>query len=458
MFLAHVLRANLFLKLFLWFWLIVVLVGVTLEISTFMIRRDEQKWSVEVSSLLPAEALKAADVLERSGKAALEEYLADLERRHAVRCFLFDEDGHALAGQAPPAIVVAVVANAEEAAAMDAPALSARDGVAARRVTAGSGRHYTLALRFPRSPIHTAWLWFGRSPAWRLITLMLTGGVLSFALARHITRPLLRLREAAGRIADGRFETRVTPELGSRRDEIAWLARDFDQMAERLQGLVMAQRRLLGDVSHELRSPLARMVVALGILRQCPPEEAAAYCDRIKRETDRLDRLIGQLLMLTRLETGADGSLRESFDLRNLVEEIVADGDFEGRARDRRVECVSADACSIIGLMEPLRSAIENVVRNALRYAPASTAVEVTLECTDQRAVLRVRDHGPGVPEELLLDIFRPFQRAAHDASDRDGAGLGLAITERVIQMHEGRVWAYNPPGGGLAVEIELPA
>jgi signal transduction histidine kinase len=423
-----------------------------------MIRRDEERWLSEVRALLPAHASRAAEVLEASGKTALEEYLGDLEQGHSVRCFMFGDNGQNLLERTPPAVVLAVVANAPEAASMDAPALSARDGVAAWRVTASSGRRYTLALMFLRAPIHTAWLWFGRTPALRFFTLLLTGGILSFALARHITRPLLRLGEAAGRIADGHFETRVAPALGSRRDEIAWLARDFDQMAQRIQGLIAAQRRMLGDVSHELRSPLARLVVALSILRRCKPEETPEYHDRIKREADRLDRLIGQLLTLTRLETGADESLRETFDLRNLVDEIAADGDFEGRAKNRRVKILSADACSIRGLIEPLRSAIENVVRNAVRYTAASTTVEVTLQKTlGPRALLSVRDYGPGVPGEFLREIFQPFQRVANDpVSDREGAGLGLAITERVVQMHGGQVRAYNAPGGGLVVEIEL--
>jgi len=356
--------------------------------------------------------------------------------------------------------VLAVVANAAEAANMGSPALSARDGVAAWQVGTASGKRYTLALLFLRAPIHAVWLAYGRSSAPRLLALLFLGGVISFFLARHITRPLRELREAAGRIAGGQFQARVSPGLGRRGDEIALLARDFDQMAQRIEGLITAQRNLLGDVSHELRSPLSRLIVALGILKRCPPEKAAEYHERIKLEADRLDRLIGQLLTLTRLESGADASPRETFNLANLVDEIVADGDFEGRVRGRRVQILASEACSIRGLVEPLRSAIENVIRNALRYAPEATSVEITLRTSSdvKEILLTVRDHGPGVPAGMLREIFLPFRRNIGDAeSPSDGAGLGLAITDRVVRLHGGRVEACNAPDGGLVVEVALP-
>ena len=172
--------------------------------------------------------------------------------------------------------------------------------------------------------------------------------------------------------------------------------------------------------------------------------------------------MIGQLLTLARIESGVDAGLRGTFDLTNLVHEVAADGDFEGRAQNRAVKILSADPCTMSGLMELLRSAIENVVRNAIRHTRPGTAVEITLQRQggpkETKASLRVRDHGPGVPTEMLPEIFLPFRRASGSLdTELDGAGLGLAITERVVRMHEGTVRAANATDGGLVVEIELP-
>ena len=178
-------------------------------------------------------------------------------------------------------------------------------------------------------------------------------------------------------------------------------------------------------------------------------------------EAERLDKLIGQLLTLTRIESGIESTQREKFDLTNLVQEVAADGDFEARAHGREVKVVRADACNTLGVPEILRSAIENIVRNAIRHTPPATSVDVTLErisTSEPKAVLQVRDHGPGVPEKMLRDIFVPFHRVPNqDESNSHGAGLGLAIAERVVRLHEGHIRARNAANGGLIVEIELP-
>jgi two-component system sensor histidine kinase CpxA len=283
---------------------------------------------------------------------------------------------------------------------------------------------------------------------------MIAGGIFCFVVSSYLTKPLNRIARAAADIADGRLDTRVDPALKNRRDEIAKLARNFDAMADRIEALVTGQRRLLGDVSHELRSPLARLNVALGLAKQGPPEETAENLERIAVETRRLDTLIGQLLTLTRIDTGADRGQPTRFDLTNLVQEVANDADFEARARNRRVILKQADPCTVAGYEELLRSAIENVVRNAIRHTAESTAVEISLQCCP-RIVLTVRDHGPGVPETLLPEIFQPFRRINPD--NHDGAGLGLAIAHRAVTLHNGAIEAHNAPGGGLIVRMELP-
>jgi two-component system sensor histidine kinase CpxA len=288
-----------------------------------------------------------------------------------------------------------------------------------------------------------------------LLVYSIAGGIFCWFISRYLTRPLDKLGEAAKSIAEGRLDTRVDPSLTRRRDEIADLARNFDRMAGRIEALVTGQRRLLGDVSHELRSPLSRLIVALSLVRQGPPGEAAENLERIGAEARRIDALIGQLLALTRIDSGVDRGAPAPFDLTALVQEVASDGDFEARARNRRVIVTEADPCTVNGFEDPLRSAVENVVRNAIRHTAEGTVISISLEGKDARVVLRVRDHGPGVPDSMLAAIFQPFRRIADGISD--GAGLGLAIAERAVNIHHGIIRAINAPEGGLIVEIALP-
>jgi two-component system, OmpR family, sensor histidine kinase CpxA len=282
--------------------------------------------------------------------------------------------------------------------------------------------------------------------------------VVCYVLARQMARPLERLRTAIRRFAAGELDQRVSPELGRRRDEIGQLARDFDAMAERIALLLSSQQRLLRDISHELRSPLARQQIAIGLLRErITDEKSAATIDRIELEAERLDDLIAELLTLARLDNDSEHDTTSSFDLAELVRSVVADANFEATRRNRRVQLLQCDACSINGTQSVLRRAVDNVVRNAVRHTADGTNVDVTLIC-DSDAVLRVRDRGPGVPAAALDDIFRPFFRV-ENARDRNsgGSGIGLAIAHRAVSHHRGRISARNADNGGLEVEILIP-
>jgi two-component system sensor histidine kinase CpxA len=296
----------------------------------------------------------------------------------------------------------------------------------------------------------------------RLLVVLLVGGIFCFWLARYLTKPFVNLRATTNQLAEGNLGARVEAKLTKRHDEVGQLGRDFNGMAERLETTVKAQQRLLGDISHELRSPLARLGVALGLARQRSGPDAAGSLDRIERESDNLNEMIRQLLTLTRLESGTDSRKRTNVDLAALVRDVAEDADFEARSLNRSVQVVASDKCSINGVEELLRSAVENVVRNAVRFTPEGTAVEVALTrqngAADNFAVISVRDRGNGVPDESLEKIFRPFYRT-EDARDRQsggGTGLGLAITERAVRMHGGTVEATNAPGGGLSVKMKL--
>jgi two-component system sensor histidine kinase CpxA len=288
-----------------------------------------------------------------------------------------------------------------------------------------------------------------------LLLFSLAGSVFCYAISRYLTKPLHRLDEAASNIAEGRLDARVHPALRKRRDEIADLARNFDRMAERIEALITGQRRLLGDISHELRSPLSRLTAALGLVKQGPPEEAAENLERIGLEARRLDTLIGQLLALTRIDSGVDRGRPAAVDLAILAQEVASDGDFEARTLSRRVTVKQADPCPVNGFEDLLRSAVENVVRNAIRHTAENTTVEISVKAGQGRGVLTVRDYGPGVPDALLREIFVPFRRVGQQKTD--GAGLGLAIAERAVQVHKGTITARNADGGGLVVEIAIP-
>jgi two-component system sensor histidine kinase CpxA len=303
----------------------------------------------------------------------------------------------------------------------------------------------------------------------RYLAVFVAAGVVAYGLALYLTAPTVKLRQATRQLAGGDLSTRVGAKMGRRRDELADLGRDFDSMAERIEALMLTERRLLGDISHELRSPLARLQVALDLAFQTADEETRGFLERIERESGRLNTLIGQLLILTRLETAGTEAPRQRVDLTQLVNEVASDADFEARGAKRVVRVVSAEACWTTGNAELLRSAIENVVRNAVRYTREGTTVEITLRCdskknadnrdqSQHRSVISVRDHGSGVPPEALQHLFRPFYRVA-DARDRQsgGVGLGLSITARAVRFHHGEVTARNIPEGGLLVEIHLP-
>lgn len=477
---------SLFLKVFLWFWLAMVLVVGAMLLITHLTRTESQPRPPQfVESVVAAYAHNAAETYERDGATALDSFLRHVEGESRVRARLFDAGAKTLAGDA----TADEQEMAQRVAQTGLPASKMIEGAAieARPApTSEDGKHdYIFVATFPLRPPpprglregsphppphppllgHLGFL-LGDTPtalALRLLAAILTAGLLCYWLARYITSPVLKLRGVTRRVAAGDLSARVSPLLGGRSDELGAMGRDFDEMAARVETLVTAQNRLVRDISHELRSPLARLNVALDLARKRAGLDAASALERIEREAVRLNEMISQLLMLARRESGNDATPRETVDLAQLLREIASDADFEARARHRTVNLTVVEECETKGSARLLRSAVENVVRNALRHTPEGTAVEVSLECRDENgqtfAVVVVRDRGAGVPEAVLADIFRPFYRV-DDARDREsgGTGLGLAITQRAVETHGGTVTATNLAGGGFAVEIRLPA
>ena len=450
---------SLFIKIFLWFWAAMALVVLAvLLISAIAHQRREENLRREFErSPVRVFALTAARTYEREGRAALNEYLALLETQGNERGWLFDTNGVEISERNAPAEIRERAAQALRGERPEPGRPEPRRLHAFQISGPGGGRYVWVS----------EWLAVRRPPPFwnepgtlllQLLAVLVTAGLVCYWLAGYLSAPVAKLRAATQRLAAGDLSARFGAEQFRRRDEVTELGRDFDQMAERIESLVNAQRRLLGDIAHELRSPLARLNVALGLARR---NGGGSAHDRIERESRRLSELTDQLLMLTCLESGTDEVRPQLLPLAHLVREIAQDADFEARSRNRAVRILSEVDCEVSGREELLRSAIENVVRNAVRYTAEGTAVEISLQHSDShpgQVTVSVRDHGQGVPPESLSELFRPFYRVG-DARDRQsgGIGIGLAITERAIRLHGGTVSASNAPDKGLIVMLSLP-
>ena len=441
----------------------------------------------------------AAELIKTGGLPSATPYLARLERTGNAQVHLFDGQGKALVSP-PTGLPVGSPSNAsaqeqlgtlvERALQTSQPEVTpsnrgdddqeASSLLAAQRARSPQGALYVVALEWRTESGHNPGPPRGRGPLnmlagfllfadaktqlLRLLAVLATTGLVCYLLARNLTSPISQLREATRRLAKGNLSTRVDSSLSARRDEMGVLGRDFDLMAERIETLVKAQSRLLADVSHELRSPLARLSMALELVRQTATPESKPDLDRIEREAERLNAMIGQLLTISRLESGQQQPDGTRLNVRQLVADVCADADYEARKHGAHVSTAALEEFTTTGTASLLRSAIENVVRNAVRYTDTGTSVEVSLtretipSPAPHYAVIRVRDHGPGVPEDALDNLFRPFYRV-EGARDRQsgGEGLGLAITEAAAKLHGGKTVAYNAAEGGLVVEISLP-
>ena len=494
---------SIFLKIFLWFWLTVVLIVSILEIMSAVSRSNSEQAEWQNRVFVAGEAARAVDIYEQQGAAALREHLQHMPKR-PLEIYLIDDHGNDVLGQKAPQQVIQFMhkdpadpvpslllgpgprvekPNPPFSYVPKSPQGSTREpltpvpivvtpkaigdhvpaAVRAERIRGASGHEYTFLAVIPPLSLKTLAASLSLEITLRLVAVLLIAGIFCFWLARHITAPVAQLRQAANKIALGDFSARASSTMPKRQDEIGVLGRHFDKMTERIETLLADHQRLLSTVSHELRSPLTRLSVAAALLRQCPEEEKLEYVDRIELETEHLNKLIAQLLTLSRIESGVDaGSRKETIDLANLVQEVAADGDFEAQCRSRSVSVGAVDPCVVTGIGDQVRRAIENVVRNAIRHTKANSEVEITLRRrgTDpaSTAVVQVRDHGPGVPDAELEKIFLPFYRVSSpDELNSEGSGLGLAITERIARTHGGTVRAANAPDGGLLVELELP-
>lgn len=450
---------NLFLKIFLWFLAaIALMVGVVVFLNwTVQTEPVVSRWRISVRNQTNIYAATAVQIYSAEGEAGLKQFLDRIRQAETVgKVEIVDSNGRPwLSEEADVESYRAFVDRAFATDTVGIELVQPEMALSTRQFVLPNGERFVLVVAWER-PRMTAF--FGESPLkyLRYGGLLLTALLLCWALARYLSSPIGKLRRATQKLADGDLTTRVAEQIGNRHDELASLAKDFDVMAERIESLITSQQRLSRDVSHELRSPLARMNVALEIAKQKMNGDAAPQLARIEAESARLNDMISRLLTLSKLETGSQDFDRRKLNLRNLVEQVASDADFEANANGKSVRIVRADDCRVVGSESLIQSAVENVLRNAVRYTKEGSTVEVSLTDGNGSARLSVVDHGGGVPEAELANLFRPFYRVG-EARDRGsgGTGLGLAIAEQAVRAHKGSISARNT-GDGLEVEIQL--
>jgi len=447
---------RLFLKIFFWYWLTawgmiaIVLLGSRL---TGMRQVSAPNMYATVAPILAAEAAKT---YESGGPEAFARFSQSDVHDHERQIFLLDgsykdvlsqplsDDGLRLAHAAKNGQLVVL-----------------RGHIAAYKFVSSTGHPYILMLYLKSDFRRIGDALVGDGLPFS-ISLVLLVTLLCLALAYHIASPIHSIQSTARRVAQGDLKARVPSSVSRRYDELAALAKDFDSMVNRLDSLIQTQKNLLNSVSHELRSPLARINLSLALLKNRFSPDSDELFQRLDRDVERIDLLMGQLLTLSRLEAGFSSAEREDVDFAQLVEEVAADGNFEAQALGKSVSLQTTGSI-ILRNADPhaLRSACENIIRNAVRFTRPGSDVQIVLDvdrsAPEPLAFLSIRDHGPGVPEGSLQAIFQPFYRINGDGEVTGGNGLGLAIASEAIRLHRGTIRAENLRPTGLEIIIQLP-
>jgi two-component system, OmpR family, sensor histidine kinase CpxA len=444
---------SIYAKILLWFW-IVALGSAAVVLLVNNLTRFQPRAYLWMSLAGGVYAQGAVDVYLQGGKPALAQYMSKIESTHGIRATLLDPQGQDLLAKGTPAEAADLLLKARETGQNQF-----RGGIVyteAEPIATAQGTFVLIAQVHP-------WQALGSPTLLRGLLLKLAIGVICtglfcMVLARHIAKPIRQLQAAAGKIADGDLSVRAAPAMGRRKDELADLARDFDRMAARIQDLLSTQQELLGDISHELRSPLTRLNVSLELLRRGEND----VIEHLQADIDRMDVLIGQILALTRLGVREGQKSLNAVNLRSIVEGVAEDARFEGKNEEKWVTIARADDCWLQGDPELLRSCIENVVRNAVRHTKPRTEVTIAVNRVEEPAAtcaqIVISDRGEGVPQESLPRLFEPFYRASTARDLRSGGfGLGLAIAHRVALLHGGKITPENRSGGGLEMLIEFP-
>jgi len=453
---------SLYWRIFLAFWvaLTFILIGTLMIAVNATAHRTDRPW-VQRGQLYA----QAARAFEAGGPAALRDWLGTLPPDPLGRTFVVEPSGKDMLGRRlPPSLNNATRSSGQPAGADTAPGAISPIGGALVLVGADGSSYHVVVGPVRDNPRLFGELEQPGVPLSVLLIALAVSGAACFLLARYLAAPVERLRLATRQMASGNLNVRVVPALKGRKDDLGLLAADLDTMAQRLRTLLETRQQLLRDVSHELRSPLTRLQLALSLARrESGPGER--YLARIACEADRLEELIARTLKLARLEQPLPALEPRQVDVEELLANILSDVAIEVDAQGCRIDLDATRGLVVEGDPELLRSAFENVIRNAVRYSPLGAPVSVSARLDapaareERRVVVEVSDRGPGVPEKDLKLIFEPFYRveSAREHRHVGGEGLGLAIAARAVTLHNGRIEARNVAGGGLAVVITLP-
>ncbi len=446
---------SLLVRIFLSFWLII---GITIGIAALSgyfyaerVRDAFEDFDYEETML------EASAALATNGREGLMQWLKNAPKTSDLTIYVLDQDLHDILGRdIPRRVQRQLYRHRRHMRARDFDRRGPQNILRARpfsQLVSTDGEIYTLDVT-PAQYAPT--MWRGLSQRFLLLVLALVvSGVISYLLARAIANPIRKLRDATVSLADGNLDARVGSSIGVRRDELGMLARDFDSMADKLARAAAQQTELSQNISHELRSPLARMRVALELAKRQAGD--LSEFDRIHTEAERLDNLIGQILSYARMDSSPQFESAD-IDLADLIGEVVENVNYECKADGTGGAKVHAsfDASPTIhGYSEALTSAVENVLRNAVRHSPPAGMVSVRLSQQDTTARVEILDEGDGVDDADLARMFEPFYRTKN--STDTGTGLGLAITKRAVRLNGGELSAENLADGGLRVVIDLP-
>jgi two-component system sensor histidine kinase CpxA len=456
---------SLFTRVFISFWIVLGIIIAGCVATTTMVA-----WHriAELSAINFEQMNKNAEAaLRSSGEVGLKSWLRDVGAAYpGVDIYLLDGAGHDLLDRTVPARLQEwlargngqklITGNPGQSPLAPSIQYSASHLLESSQISATNGQNFTLAVA-----------WFGSSPIdvlgsydivlGLLVLTILVSATASWLLARYISAPIHDLQQGARILAGGNLDAKVGERFSRRNDEIGTLARDFNHMAAELKSQIQAKEILLRDISHELRSPLARIQVALG-LATLDRANVEVQHQRIERDIERMNELIEEIIRLERLNSAPQSFQMEDLDFSLLLDQVVEDVSLEAKVGGRSVVLTRPESLTLRGNPEMLRRAVENVLRNAIRFSPENAQIEISASQQSDRLAICVRDHGPGVPDVDLQRIFEPFYRVSVSRErDMGGTGLGLAITARVISLHQGEVSASNHPGGGLVVMMVFP-
>ncbi len=443
---------RLFWKIFLPFWLAqAVLLGALYLRIHYRISSEHPWWIQPERREMPVLADYAAQVYENQGQAGLSQLLDNLSLPNRSKYWLVDGSGSELSGRPIPERVLRDAAAAQKSEGLHH---SFEANVLAAATQTGKKRYVLISELVPPKLSE-------RVPGdilWTLKYGTILSAVICFLIAHYLSKPIERLRDATHQLARGNLDIRAGENLGNRRDEIADLVRDFDSMAGELRTQIQSERNLLSGVSHELRSPIARIRLALTLARAADDDERSEMLDRIEQDTIQLDSMLEQILTVARLESGQHKPRFENLFLNEIVDDVLHDANFEAAATGATIAYQGDGDMQITGDAGLLRSAIENIVRNAVFYSGQGGKIEVRLSKEDTTALISVRDNGPGVPDNALPLLFKAFYRVDDSrGTTTGGMGLGLAIMRNAVLAHGGTVSAKNVAPHGLEVELRLP-